>query len=175
MKQEQFHRDGTAELVNRYWPITKSHCQHEESASQKSRPLGEISGQTVMEVPTEIVPAVRELIAAQTSMKIGRKALELIGQVLSLSLPLASIWFSPMRSCRYSGPCNSRHQDYEACANEYFGTDGTCSHGPVRICRRWTNHNGSFGLVSSVATCYTGGAGELAHCWSRIRNTLAGP
>jgi hypothetical protein len=36
-------------------------------------------------------------------------------------------------------------------------------------------NNGPPGVVSSAATCYAAGAGELAHCWSRVRNSLAGP
>ena len=61
MKQSQFPPGWDTERVNRV--LAHYGSQSEEEAVAEDEAAFEISGQTVMEVPTEIVPAVRELIA----------------------------------------------------------------------------------------------------------------
>jgi len=61
MKQSKFPPGWDAERVNRVLAHYESQSQ-EEAVAEDEAAL-ETSGQTVMEVPTEIVPAVRELIA----------------------------------------------------------------------------------------------------------------
>ena len=61
MKQSKFPPGWDVERVNRV--LAHYESQPEEEAVAEDEAAFEISGQTVMEVPTEIVPAVRELIA----------------------------------------------------------------------------------------------------------------
>jgi hypothetical protein len=61
MKQDKFPPGWDAERVNRI--LSHYESQSEEEAVAEDEATFEISGQTVMEIPTEIVPAVRELIA----------------------------------------------------------------------------------------------------------------
>lgn len=61
MKQSKFPPGWDVERVNRV--LAHYESQSEEEAVAEDEAAFEISGQTVMEVPTEIVPAVRELIA----------------------------------------------------------------------------------------------------------------
>jgi hypothetical protein len=61
MKQSKFPPGWDAERVNSV--LAHYESQSEEEAVAEDEAAFEISGQTVMEVPTEIVPAIRELIA----------------------------------------------------------------------------------------------------------------
>ena len=61
MKQNNFPPGWDAERVNRV--LSHYESQSEDEAVAEDEAAFEISGQTVMEIPTEIVPAVRELIA----------------------------------------------------------------------------------------------------------------
>jgi hypothetical protein len=61
MKQGKFPPGWDTERVNRV--LSHYESQSEEEAVAEDEATFEISGQTVMEIPTEIVPAVRELIA----------------------------------------------------------------------------------------------------------------
>ena len=53
--------------------------------------------------------------------------------------------------------------------------DVRVSEDTISVDLRRTNHNGPVGVVPPVITCRARAAGELAHCRSRVRNTLAGP
>jgi hypothetical protein len=60
MKQSKFPPGWDVERVNR----VLAHYEHQtEEAVAEDKAAYETAGQTVMEIPTEIVPAVRELIA----------------------------------------------------------------------------------------------------------------
>jgi hypothetical protein len=61
MKQSRFPPGWDAERVKRV--LAHYESQSEEEAVAEDEAAFEALGQTVMEVPTEIVPAVRELIA----------------------------------------------------------------------------------------------------------------
>ena len=61
MKQNNFPPGWDAERVNRV--LAHYESQSEDEAVAEDEAAFETSGQTVMEVPTEIVPVVRELIA----------------------------------------------------------------------------------------------------------------
>ena len=61
MKQSQFPPGWDAERVKRVMVHYES--QSEEEAVAEDEAAFEEPGQTVMEVPTEIVPTIRELIA----------------------------------------------------------------------------------------------------------------
>ena len=61
MKQSGFPPGWDVERVRRV--LAHYESQSEEEALAEDEASFEASGQTVMEVPTEIVPAVRELIA----------------------------------------------------------------------------------------------------------------
>jgi hypothetical protein len=61
MKQSRFPPGWDAERVKRV--LAHYESQSEEEALAEDEAAFEAPGQTVMEVPTEIVPAVRELIA----------------------------------------------------------------------------------------------------------------
>ena len=61
MKQSRFPPGWDAERVKRV--LAHYESQSEEEAVGEDEAAFEASGQTVMEVPTEIVPAIRELIA----------------------------------------------------------------------------------------------------------------
>ena len=61
MRQSKFPPGWDAERVNRVLAHYESLSEEEVVAEDEA--AFEISGQTLMEVPTEIVPAVRELIA----------------------------------------------------------------------------------------------------------------
>jgi len=61
MKQNNFPPGWDAERVNRV--LSHYESQSEDEAVAEDEAAFETSGQTVMEVPTEIVPVVRELIA----------------------------------------------------------------------------------------------------------------
>jgi hypothetical protein len=61
MKKQHFPPGWDQERVLRL--LAHYESQTEEEAVAEDEAAFEISGQTVMEVPTEIVPAVRELIA----------------------------------------------------------------------------------------------------------------
>jgi hypothetical protein len=61
MSQNKFPPGWDADRVNRV--LAHYESQSEEEAVAEDEAASEILGQTVMEVPTEIVPAVRELIA----------------------------------------------------------------------------------------------------------------
>jgi type II secretory pathway component PulC len=61
MKQSRFPPGWDAKRVKRV--LAHYESQSEEEAVAEDEAAFEASGQTVMEVPTEIVPAIRELIA----------------------------------------------------------------------------------------------------------------
>jgi hypothetical protein len=61
MKQNKFPPGWDTERVNRV--LAHYESQSEEEAVAEDEAAFEALGQTVMEVPTEIVPAVRQLIA----------------------------------------------------------------------------------------------------------------
>lgn len=61
MKPNNFPPGWDAERVNRV--LAHYEAQSEEEAVAEDEAAFETLGQTVMEVPTEIVPAIRELIA----------------------------------------------------------------------------------------------------------------
>ena len=61
MKRSEFPPGWDAERVNKV--IAHYESQSEEEAVAEDEAAFEEKGQTVMEVPTEIVPAIRELIA----------------------------------------------------------------------------------------------------------------
>jgi len=61
MKQSKYPPGWDAERVNSV--LTHYDSQSEEEAVAEDEAALEMPGQTVMEVPTEIVPAIRELIA----------------------------------------------------------------------------------------------------------------
>ena len=61
MKQSGFPPGWDADRVKRV--LAHYESQSEEEAVAEDEAAFESSGQTVMEVPTEIVPAIRELIA----------------------------------------------------------------------------------------------------------------
>jgi len=61
MKQSGFPHGWDAERVKRV--LAHYESQSEEEAVAEDEAAFEASGQIVMEVPTEIVPAIRELIA----------------------------------------------------------------------------------------------------------------
>ena len=61
MRQSKFPPGWDTERVSSV--LAHYDSQSEEEAVAEDEAAFEISGQTVMEVPTEIVPAVRELIA----------------------------------------------------------------------------------------------------------------
>jgi type II secretory pathway component PulC len=61
MKKSEFPPGWDAERVKRV--IAHYELQSEEEAVAEDEAAFEALGQTVMEVPTEIVPAIRELIA----------------------------------------------------------------------------------------------------------------
>jgi len=61
MKQSRFPPGWDAERVKRV--LAHYESQSEEEAVAEDEAAFETSGQTVIEVPTEIVPAIRELIA----------------------------------------------------------------------------------------------------------------
>jgi hypothetical protein len=61
MKQSKFPPGWDAERVKRV--LAHYESQSEEEAVAEDEAAFETLGQTVMEVPTEIVPAIRELIA----------------------------------------------------------------------------------------------------------------
>lgn len=61
MKQSKFPPGWDSERVKRV--ISHYESQSEEEAVAEDEAAFEALGQTVMEVPTEIVPAIRELIA----------------------------------------------------------------------------------------------------------------
>jgi type II secretory pathway component PulC len=61
MNQNKFPPGWDADRVNRV--LAHYESQSEEEAVAEDEAASETVGQTVMEVPTEIVPAVRELIA----------------------------------------------------------------------------------------------------------------
>jgi hypothetical protein len=61
MKRGEFPRGWDAERVKRV--LAHYESQSEEEAVAEDEAAFEDLGQTVMEVPTEIVPAIRELIA----------------------------------------------------------------------------------------------------------------
>ena len=61
MKQSKFPPGWDSERVKRV--LSRYESQSEEEAVAEDEAAFEALGQTVMEVPTEIVPAIRELIA----------------------------------------------------------------------------------------------------------------
>ena len=61
MKQSEFPPGWDAERVKRV--LAHYESQSEDEAVAEDEAAFEVLGQTVMEVPTEIVPAIRELIA----------------------------------------------------------------------------------------------------------------
>ena len=61
MKQSQFPPGWGVERVDKVIAHYESHSEEEAVAEDEA--AFEEKGQTVMEVPTEIVPAIRELIA----------------------------------------------------------------------------------------------------------------
>jgi len=61
MKQSKFPPGWDSERVKRV--LAKYELQSEEEAVAEDEAAFEVAGQTVMEVPTELVPAIRELIA----------------------------------------------------------------------------------------------------------------
>ena len=61
MNQNKFPPGWDADRVNRVLAYYESQSEEEAVAEDEAAP--ETLGQTVMEVPTEVVPAVRELIA----------------------------------------------------------------------------------------------------------------
>ena len=61
MKRSEFPPGWDAERVKRV--LTQYESQSEEEAVAEDEAAFETLGHTVMEVPTEIVPAIRELIA----------------------------------------------------------------------------------------------------------------
>ncbi len=61
MKQSKFPPGWDSERVKRV--LSHYESQSEEEAVAEDEAAFEALGQTVMEVPTEIVPAIRELIA----------------------------------------------------------------------------------------------------------------
>jgi hypothetical protein len=61
MEQSEFPPGWDAERVRRV--LAHYELQSEEEAVEDDEAAFEALGQTVMEVPTEIVPAIRELIA----------------------------------------------------------------------------------------------------------------
>jgi len=61
MKQSKFPPGWDSERVKRV--LAQYELQSEEEAVAEDEAAFEVAGQTVMEVPTELVPAVRELIA----------------------------------------------------------------------------------------------------------------
>ena len=63
MKQSEFPPGWDAERVKRV--IAHYESQSEEEAVAEDEATFEAPGQTVMEVPSDIVPAIRELIAKQ--------------------------------------------------------------------------------------------------------------
>ena len=61
MKKRRFPPGGDEERVKRV--LAHYESQSEEEAVAEDEAAFETPGQTVMEVPTELVPAIRELIA----------------------------------------------------------------------------------------------------------------
>ena len=61
MKQSRFPRGWNSERVERL--LSHYESQSEEEAVAEDEAAFEAPGQTVMEIPTDLVPAVRELIA----------------------------------------------------------------------------------------------------------------
>ena len=61
MKKEEFPPGWDSERVGRV--LAHYESQSEEEAVAEDEAAYEMSGQTVMEIPTELVPAIRELIA----------------------------------------------------------------------------------------------------------------
>ena len=64
MKQNTFPPDWDEDRVKRV--LARYASQSEEEAVAEDEAAFETQGQTLMEVPTELVPAVRELIAKHT-------------------------------------------------------------------------------------------------------------
>jgi hypothetical protein len=65
MKQNKFPPGWDADRVNRL--LAHYEAQSEEEAVAEDEATFETPGQTVMEIPTDLVPAVRELIAKRKS------------------------------------------------------------------------------------------------------------
>ena len=65
MKQSKFPPGWDEERVRRV--MAHYELQSEEEALAEDEAAFEATGQTIMEVPTELVPTVRELIAKHTS------------------------------------------------------------------------------------------------------------
>jgi len=65
MKQNKFPPGWDADRVNRL--LAHYEAQSEEEAVAEDEATFEAPGQTVMEIPTDLVPAVRELIAKRKS------------------------------------------------------------------------------------------------------------
>lgn len=65
MKQSKFPPGWNAERVKRV--LEHYEAQSEDEAVAEDEAVNEMPGQTIMEVPTDIVPAVRELIAKRNA------------------------------------------------------------------------------------------------------------
>ena len=65
MKQSKFPPGWNAERVRKV--LEHYEVQSEDEAVAEDEAAYEMSGQTIMEVPTDIVPAVRELIAKRNA------------------------------------------------------------------------------------------------------------
>jgi len=65
MKQNKFPPGWNAERVKRV--LEQYEAQSEDEAVAEDEAAYEMPGQTIMEVPTDIVPAVRELIAKRNA------------------------------------------------------------------------------------------------------------
>ncbi len=65
MKQNKFPPGWNAERVKRV--LEHYEVQSEDEAVAEDEAAREMPGQTIMEVPTDIVPAVRELIAKRNA------------------------------------------------------------------------------------------------------------